>query len=386
MPRVNPRILTWAREAAGLSLNDAARAIGLGGADPTACLATMEAGEREPTRRQIGKMAEKYRRPILTFYLPEPPEAAPRAHDFRTLRDRDPLTEGRVDALVRDVRVRQALVLSALQDLEEDETLPFVGSMRAEQGPEAIANAMRLALRFDLATYRAERTPNDAFRRLRETVEQAGVYVLLIGNLGHHTSSIDPKVFRGFALADPVAPFIVINENDSRAAWSFTLLHELAHVFLGQSGISGYDGDEPIEQTCDEAAAHFLLASNELREIDVRGLPVEALAEAIGAFAGARKISRKMVAYNLRKQGRITWATYRQLSERFDAERLENARAAEGGAVDYYVVRRHRIGRGLTRLVDRMVESGALTSTKAGRVLGVKPTAVGRMTSGTRAA
>jgi Zn-dependent peptidase ImmA (M78 family) len=385
MPEVNPRILTWAREAAGLSLEEAARAVGFGGADPAARLAAMEAGELVPTRRQLSKMAEKYRRPILTFYLPEPPAAAPKAHDFRRMRDRDPASEARVQALVRDVRVRQALVLSALQDMQEDEPLPFVGSVRPEQGPQAIADAMRTALDFDIATYRAARTTDDAFKLLREAVEQIGVYVLLIGNLGHHTSSIDPAVFRGFALADRVAPFIVINENDSRAAWSFTLLHELAHVFLGQTGISGYDGDAPVEELCDAAAARFLLAPRELDAIAVRGLPLDDLAEAIGTFAGARKVSRKMVTYNLRRERRISWATYRELSDLFDAERLARARA-EGGAVDYYTVRRHRVGRGLTRLVDRMVQGGVLTSTKAGRVLGVKPTAVGRMTAGARAA
>lgn len=386
MPRVNPEILIWAREAAGMSLDDAARAIGLSGADPSARLAAMEMGEREPSRRQIAKMAEKYRRPLLTFYLPEPPTRAPRAYDFRTMRDREPLAEARVDALVRDVRVRQALVQSALQDLEEDQPVSFVGSMRIGHRPREIAEAMRATLQFDLDAYRAARTTNEAFELLRDSVEQAGVYVLLIGNLGHHTSSIDPKVFRGFALAGPVAPFIVINENDSRAAWSFTLLHELAHVFLGQGGISGYDGDAPIEQLCDEAAARFLLAPEELREIDVRDATVERLVEAIGMFAGARKVSRKMVAYNLRKEGLITWETYRRVSERFDADRVDHLHAAPAGAVDYYVVRRHRIGRSLTRLVHRMVASGALTSTKAGRVLGVKPTAVGRLTTGEQAA
>ncbi len=386
MPRINPKILIWAREATGLSLDDAAHAIGLSGADPAARLAAMETGEREPSRRQIVKMAEKYRRPILTFYLSEPPAPAPRAHDFRTMRTHEPVAEARVDALVRDIRVRQALVQSALEDVEEDQPVPFVGSMRMEQGSEEIAEAMRAALEFDLGQYRAARTIGDAFRLLRESVERAGVCVLLIGNLGHHTSSIDPAVFRGFALASPVAPFIVINENDSRAAWSFTLLHELAHVFLGQSGISGYDGEAPVEQLCDETAAHFLLAAAELRELPVRGVPVDRLAEEIGAFASDRKVSRKMVAYNLRKEGIITWDIYGQLSERFDADRLNKAPRAGGGPVDYYVVRRHRVGHGLIRLVDRMLASGALTSTRAARVLGVKPTAVGRMTTSNRAA
>jgi Zn-dependent peptidase ImmA (M78 family) len=192
-------------------------------------------------------------------------------------------------------------------------------------------------------------------------------------------------VFRGFALADPVAPFIVINENDARSAWSFTLLHELAHVFLGQTGISGYDGAEKIEQVCDDAAARFLLRREELLELLVGGLSLDNLLGTIGDFARGRKVSRKMVAYNLWKTGLITAEIYEQLSERLDEDRRKQARQ-DGEGPDYYVVRRHRVGRGLTRLVERMVRSGVLTSTKAGRVLGVRPTAVGRMTADAQAA
>jgi hypothetical protein len=161
--------------------------------------------------------------------------------------------------LVRDVKARQALVRSALEDAEEDEALPFVGSVQPEQGAEALADAMRRTLDFDLAEYRAADTIDEAFRILRDAVERAGVLVILKGNLGHHTSNLSPSVFRGFAIADPVAPFVVINETDSRSAWSFTLLHELAHVFLGESGISGYDSEQRVERLCDEAAACFLL-------------------------------------------------------------------------------------------------------------------------------
>jgi Zn-dependent peptidase ImmA (M78 family)/transcriptional regulator with XRE-family HTH domain len=386
MPRVNNEILKWARERAGLSLEDAARAVGLTGANAAVRLGEMEEGEREPSRRQLIRMAERYRRPILTFYLPAPPEPAPRTHDFRTLRDRQPGSEALVEALVRNVRVRQEIVRSALQDMEEEEPLPFVGSLGLGDGAQVIADQMRAVLHFDLAAYRAARTVDDAFRVLRDAIEKVGVYVILMGNLGHHTTNIDPRVFRGFALADPVAPFIIINENDARSAWAFTLLHEFAHVLLGQTGISGYDGAEQVEQVCDEAAARFLLQRDELLEMRVRGLPLDGVLDAIGNFARGRKVSRKMVAYNLLKIGRITTSLYQRISNRLDEERADQAQKDGEGGADYYVVRLHRVGRGLTRLVDRMVGTGALTSTKAARVLGVRPTAVGRMTAGAQAA
>lgn len=381
MTKINPAILSWARESAGMDIESAARAIGLSGAQAGVRLAEMEAGEREPTRNQLLKMSEKYRRPLLTFYLAAPPAASRKTSDFRTLPQRDPAGEGLVDALVRDVRARQSLVRDALEEADEAETLAFVGSVRREDGFQALALAMTTVLGFDRNTYRAARTYDDAFKQLRDAVEKLGVYVILMGNLGHHTSNISPSFFRGLALADPVAPFIVINETDSRSAWSFTLLHELGHIFLGETGISGYESEQAIERLCDSAAAAVLLDKEELFLIDVAGQETVALAGLIAKFASERKVSRKMVAYNLLRADLVTWAVYEDLTSKFDAERAAQIRdRGEAGAPDYYVVRRHRVGNGLVRLVKRLVSDGTLTSTKAGRVLGVKPTAVGRMT------
>lgn len=239
---------------------------------------------------------------------------------------------------------------------------------------------MRDTLRFDRESYRRARTVDDAFKVLRDAVASAGVFVLLMGNLGHHTSNLSPGVFRGMTLADPVAPFIVINETDSRSAWPFTLLHELGHVFLGETGISGYDSEQAVERLCDDAAALFLLDRQEVRTIPV-GNEFDELVEQVGKFASTWKVSRKMVAFNILRTGLISGPLYRRLANRFDEDRLEFASRSSGnGAPDYYVVRRHRVGPGLVRFVDRMVADGALSTTKASKVLGVKPTAVGRMT------
>lgn len=339
----------------------------------------MESGDREPSRPQLLKMADRYRRPLLTFYLPAPPAPAVRAHDFRTLQQGEAGTEATVDALVRDVRARQALVRDALEDAEEAEPRPFVGSLDPRVGRDGLAAAMADLLGLDRAAYREARTIEQAFRILRDAVEAVGVYVLLIGNLGNYRSNLSPGAFRGMALADEVAPFIVINETDSKSAWPFTLLHELGHVLLGQSGISGYDSAQAIERLCDDAAARFLLGPAELREIDVAA-GFDDLVEQVGAFANAREVSRKMVAYNLLRERLIDAALYHRLASRFDKDRREFPERAGKGALDYYVVRRHRVGQGLLSLVDRMVAGGALTTTKAGRVLGVKATAIGRMT------
>ena len=76
---INPAVLVWARETAGLSIEEAAHKIGLtsgtrGTADEK--LTAMENGERAPSQAQLTKMAAAYHRPLLALYMAEPPRPA----------------------------------------------------------------------------------------------------------------------------------------------------------------------------------------------------------------------------------------------------------------------------------------------------------------------
>jgi len=187
-------------------------------------------------------MAKTYRRSLLTFYLAEPPRKGDRGNDFRSLPQQHTIEEPLVDALVRDVRTRQSIMRSALEDDEDSHPLSFIGSMQMTDGVDALAASISGTIGFDLAEFRAQASVDDAFAYIRGKAETAGVFVLLIGNLGNHHTDVEVAAFRGFALADTLAPFVVVNDHDAHSAWSFTLIHELAHLWLGQTGISGpYD-------------------------------------------------------------------------------------------------------------------------------------------------
>ncbi len=387
MPRTDPKVLTWARETAGFSVEAAAKKLGISAQR----LAAFETGEREPTRQQIVAMARRYHRPLVAFYLPAPPAEVRLPRDFRSLPEAPPPgSEALVTTLIRDVLARQQLVKSALEDQEEATALPFVGSLNLADGIEAAVFSLESLLGVDRNNFRAAKSVDAAFSILRTGAERAGIFVLLMGNLGTHHTDIDVRIFRGFALADEEAPFVVINEKDSRAAWSFTLLHELVHILLGETGISGYNGSEEIERFCDAVAGRFLLVPDELRQIDLGGRPsARALSERISAFSKPKNLSRKMVAYNLLRANLISSAMYQELSAGFDTERVKHKEEEEtdqDGGPNYYVVRRHRLGSGLINFVDRMVSAGALTTPKAGLVLGVKPTNVYQLLGQSKAA
>lgn len=378
--RVNPEILTWARSTAGLSLEAAATRLGFKDTrNGTAVerLEALEAGVDEPSRPALLKMAGLYRRPLLTFYLPAPPARAERGEDFRTLPDDQRIdSAAMIDALVRDVRARQSQVRGLLEE-EEAQPLVAVAASRIEDGVQTVARCLAHWLQFDLGTFRRERTVENAFAYLRAAAERAGVFVLLIGNLGSHHSAIDPEAFRGFALADPIAPFVVINDQDAKVAWSFTLLHELAHVAIGATGISGGSMESVIEVFCNEIAGELLLPRAELAAFAVAADDARARAD-ITAFAQDRNVSRAMVAYRLRLVGLLSEGRWRAINQTFREEYLRDReeRGARERANDsgpsYYVVRRHRVGGALLELVRRSLDEGALTPTRAGKILGVK--------------
>jgi Zn-dependent peptidase ImmA (M78 family) len=378
---VNPEILTWARNSAGLSTVEAARVLGFSDTRARSAvdrLAALETGEEEPSRSVLTKMAKAYRRSLLVFYLAAPPRTGDRGQDFRTIAGaRPPLYNPVLDALIRDIRGRQNAV-RALVEETDPQPLGFVNSATMSAPPQVLARRIVERLGFSLDTFRRRPTIEAAFAYLREKIETAGAFVLLLGNLGSYQTNISADTFRGYAIADPIAPFIVINDQDARAAWAFTALHEFAHLWLGATGVSGEGIEARIERYCNDVAGEILLPLAEVRDLgNLRSAELNDLAEMVSTFAAARNISRAMAAYNLLRANAIAQETWRGLAERFKQEWLASRRRPEeadvGGGPSYYVLKRHRLGHALLDLVRRSLGEGILTYTKAGQVLGVKP-------------
>ena len=384
MPRVNPEIIVWARETAGLNLEEAARKLGFRNSSRSTAsekLAEIETGNREPSRPQLLRMSDQYRRPLLTFYLSKPPKRGERGVDFRTsTQDHAPSTEALLDTLIRDVRARQDMIRAVLEDEDEADPLPFVGSHQRRDGHNAVFASLDKLIGVELSEYRAQPDASAAFDLLRAGAEGAGIFVLLKGDLGNYFTAIETSIFRGFSIADPVAPFVVINDQDARPAWSFTLLHETVHLLLGQTGISGgqYSENE-TERFCDDIAGEYLLPSADLERLS-NGYDPDALtiSDQIGLLANELNVSRTMVAYRAYRSSVIKQDTYARLSAIYRQQwrdelerRRSQAQALEGGP-NYYTIRRHRLGNRMINLVRRMMAADALSTSKAARILGLK--------------
>ena len=393
MPKVNPEILIWARETAGLTPEEAAKKLGLNDSahsSATKKLAALESGEKEPTRPQVVKMADQYRRPLLTFYLSNPPRKEDRGADFRASSihgsdhgsaEGSAAEDALLDALIRNVQARQSMVRSVLEEEEEEaEPLAFVGSHRIEDGLATVLTSLKKLLDVGPQAYRNEPNPSAAFALLRRSAENAGIFVLIKGDLGNYRTAMDTKIFRGFSIADDIAPFVVINHQDARPAWSFTLLHELVHLLLGQTGVGSERVDNENERFCDAVAGEFLLPGDELIGLALPGnRDLKEVSDRIGAFAEERNLSRTMTALRAYKLDIIDQRTFEALRDQYGQEWLSararsraQARTGEGGP-NFYVVLRHRLGNRIADIVRRNMAANALSTSKAAIILGVKP-------------
>jgi len=388
MPKIKHPILYWARETSKLSIEDAARKLNITDskmASASEKLGAFEEGAKAPSRSLLLRMSKLYHRPLLTFYLNQPPRTGDRGEDFRTHPDHFKEEENAyVDVLIRDIKARQSTIREALMDEDEDLHLDFIGKYTIEHGVTRIVQTLREILDIELTEYRAQPSIKEAFKLLRQQAEAAGIFVLLKGNLGSHHSNIDVKTFRGFVLSDDIAPFIVINDRDARAALAFTLVHEMAHLVLGQTGISGAYTEIRTEQFCNNVASEFMLPASELDTFQLSSIGFDSIKFEISDYAISKKLSSSHIAYRLYRRGdigQLLWESlreyyYEKWQEQRKREKEKNSRK-EGGP-SYYVVHRYKLG-ALVELVQRLNYSGALTTTKAGMLLDVRPLKVHRL-------
>lgn len=259
---INPALLTWARQRAGLTPEQAARRVGVAAGK----LAAWERGEARPTLRQAETLAQKFYVPFGYLYLSQIPLWDLDLPDLRTGDGRpvsNPSPE--FEEVLNNALAKQEWFKEYRQE-EGAEPLPFIGrfsqSDSLKKAAYDLADTMEISQKIRPAADKGE----TFLQRLIDRAEEIGVLVLrssIVGNNTHRPLQV--AEFRGFVISDPLAPLIFLNGSDARAAQTFTLMHELAHLWLGQSGVSNLDyrregakHPNPVERFCDQAAAEIL--------------------------------------------------------------------------------------------------------------------------------
>ena len=333
-------------------------------------------GEAQPTLKQLEDFARLTHTAFGYFFLPQPPALALPVPDFRTLRD-EALAEPSSDLLDTLYLCQQR------QDWFRDHArmhglpaLPFVASASAQEAPEAVAQRMRETLGLSTEARRQMPTWADALRQLIAKAEDAGVMVMVSSVVGSNSHrKLDAGEFRGFALADGLAPLIFLNGADSKAAQMFTLAHELAHVWLGATGVSDAQaGQVPEQQTerwCNQVAAELLMPLEELRAAHQRDATIP---DEIQRLAREFKVSTLVALRRLFDAGYITraalWQHYRDEQERL---RTLKERSNSGG--DFYRSLGARTSKRFARAIVSSTLEGLTSFPDAFRMLGVRKTA-----------
>jgi Zn-dependent peptidase ImmA (M78 family) len=261
--------------------------------------------EARPTLKQAEAFAQATHTPLGLLLLPTAPTDQVPIPDFRTLTAEHP--EHPSVNLLDTIYVCQQRQdwYREYARTNEATALPFIGSTTAASPPEEAATQIRRAVNFGLGERRQMGSWSEALRTLIEHVEELGILVMVSGIVGSDTHRVlDPEEFRGLALVDDLAPVIFVNGADTKAAQIFTVVHELAHVWLGQSAVSDVRADRrprnEAERWCDGVAAEFLVPAELLRDEALRDASV---ADEAQRLAAQFRVSTLVILRRLRDVG-----------------------------------------------------------------------------------
>jgi Zn-dependent peptidase ImmA (M78 family) len=358
---VRPELLRWALERSGRSVD------GLAAKFPK--LAAWERGEARPTLRQLEQFARATYTPVGYLFLREPPVEEVPIPDFRTLpgAPRQRPSPDLLDTIYL-CQQRQAWYREFARTMGE-EPLSFVGSARVTDDVVATAAVMRRALGLDLDERRQLPTWTEALRRFIEQADALGVLVMVSGVVGsNNRRKLDPEEFRGFALADPLAPLVFVNGADTKAAQMFTLAHELAHIWLGESALSDVSPAsapaQRVEAWCNRVAAELLVPLAALRE----ALPPGDALGHVSELARRFKVSTLVILRRLLDARRLSREAF-EAGYKAELARLRARPKTSGG--DFYLTQAARLSRRFARALIVSTLEGQTLYRDAFRMLGI---------------
>jgi Zn-dependent peptidase ImmA (M78 family) len=253
---VNPDLLRWACERAGLNTQMVAQRI------PQ--LPEWEQGTTKPTLKQIERFASVVHAPLGYLFLQVPPIENIPIPDFRMVGNAH-IGHPSPDLLetIYLSQQRQEWYQEFSRSMHET-PCSFVGSVVLDDDVVNVAEKIRSTL--GVTTEGRRKLPNweYALRQFIAQADDAGILVMVSGVVGsNNRRKLDHREFRGFALSDEFAPLVFINGADTKAAQMFTLAHELAHIWLGKTGLSDVGPatfpSNVIEKWCNQVAAEVLV-------------------------------------------------------------------------------------------------------------------------------
>lgn len=331
--------------------------------------------EQHPTFSDVEKIANFTRVPVGYLFLTEPPQEELPIPDFRVGRG---AAENPSDDLLETIylnQLRQGWYEDYLAEIGDDDPLPFVGSAR-DFSVEIAARAIIDALDYGISKRLTMRSIDEARAHLIRAFEASGGLVVLNSMVANNTyRKLDINEFRGFTLHSLVAPLVFINGADTKRGQVFSLLHEFAHVWRGESGVSAggdplVDRDTDTERWCDAVAAEIAVPEDDLRgAFDDRA----DITDELDRLGDRYRCSTLVVLIRLRDLSIVPREAFSDLY-RAEVERLLALIDGKpsSGSGNFYYNQPFRIGRTLSRAIIRDTQRGNTSMTEALRLMSFK--------------
>lgn len=367
---IKPALLTWARETMHLSIEAAAKKVGVSSEK----LQEWERGKSAPTVPQLRKASEAYKRPLAVFFLAEPPKKFDALRDHRRLPDTAIGTESPdLSLAIRLARSQREVLVEIAEDLKIE--LPTIeADFRIwRNAPDTFAAEARKLLGVSLESQYSWRKPYEALNNWLRALENLGVLVF-------QTSDVKLAEMRGFALYEKILPAIVANAKDSPRGRVFTLLHEFAHILLRQSPLCDLhedrdpaSKDQRIEVFCNQVAGNILVPYQAL-EGALKGLRLGATKpseDEIKTLSGQFSVSREVVVRRLLTMGRVSLAFYQSKRDQYLRAHQQETQQG-GGFAPPAALRVRDLGKLYVQTVVSAYQQEAITAADLSNYLGLK--------------
>jgi len=374
----NPKMLTWAREEAGYTIEQAAEGLGISAENIEAA----ESGMRPLTLNQLRKAAEIYDCPFGYFYFLEPPhektyEPVP---DYRIAPELSGVSHHRLNLEIKKVRDRREIYIDLAKNINKEiNTFQILKEPNTKNIGGAIRNGLKIVdseisvLKYD-----------NVYTYWKSKIENDGILV--------YESQYIPDVSGviGIAIYYPICPIILIRRgSSSNVRKLFTLLHEYAHLLIGKSGLSDETAQlietsqtdkEVIETTCNRLASEILVPSEKVIISEYSTLSPE---EKMEYLANKFMVTYSTAAVCLKKRNLITDAELRyllKLRRKAYKEKQENKTGEV--RIPRETLMRLDIGRPMFSVVISAYERGILDILDASKILNLRVNKIDKLVAG----
>lgn len=373
---ITPNVLKWARESARMTEETAAAKISIS----VDKLKEWETGTSQPTIRQAQTLAKAYKRPFALFFLPEIPRDFQPLQDFRKAGSKSLSTAPTF--IIREIQQKQAWI-SDVNEENNEEKLSFVGRYSIKDNPLTVANDILNTLGINPSNYKSD----NQIKEWIDASESNGIFISRTSFI-HSRLKLDSEEIQGFAIADPFAPFIFINSDDWNAPQLFTLVHELAHIWIAETGISNAiepeiknkDKFHPVELFCNEVAANALIPKNIISILDNstfdNSKEVFKAAKNLGVSSFAflvRALNLNLISIGIyHKLKREADIDYNAFLKREAEKKAKQKEKEKKGGPNYFLLQLNRNSRLFTQTVLDAFRGGFIEPTQASNLLNVQ--------------